>query len=107
MSKISIYTVGRVWDKATIVPNYNPDIWRKDFAGAWIRKDAYGQRTKYGWEVDHLVPVSHGGSDDLSNLTALHWQNNVTKGQDYPIFKTSVTSEDNRNISLIKSWQLR
>lgn len=107
MSGIFLLTIMHVWDKATIVPNYDSNIWRQDFAGAWIRRDAYGQRTKYGWEVDHLVPVSKGGSDDLSNLAALHWQNNVTKGQDFPEFKTCITSEGNSNIKLIKSWKLK
>ena len=35
------------WKKATVVFIYNPNIWRKDFAVAWIRKDQYGIESKY------------------------------------------------------------
>lgn len=30
--------------------------------------------------VDHVIPVSAGGSDDLSNLRATHWHCNAEKG---------------------------
>lgn len=79
MANVSTYMVLHVWEKASSVAGYDPDIWRKDFAGAWIRKDSYGLHTKYGWEVDHLQPLSKGGTNDLGNLAPLHWQNNQTK----------------------------
>lgn len=44
-----------VWDKATIITGYDPNIWRKDFAGAWINKNAYGTTGPYGWEIDHRM----------------------------------------------------
>ena len=40
----ALKTILQVWEKAKTVEGRNPDIWRQDFAGAWIRKDSYGQR---------------------------------------------------------------
>lgn len=48
--------VEKVWQKAVVVNNRNPDIWRKDFAGAWIRYDQYGINSRYGWVIDHIKP---------------------------------------------------
>ncbi len=46
----------------------------------------------YGWEIDHVVPKSIGGSDDLNNLQPLQWQNNRHKGDDYPEWSCLVTT---------------
>ncbi len=37
-----VRTIIKVWDKAKKISGYDPDMWRQDFAGAWIRRDAYG-----------------------------------------------------------------
>jgi hypothetical protein len=80
---------------------------KKDLAGAWIMYEAYGNRnSEYGWEIDHIWPESKGGSDDLSNLQALHWENNLRKGDDYPEFETAKTSYESQNLHQVKSWQL-
>lgn len=107
MAHFSDYIINAVWQKATMVAGYDPQIWRKDFANAWIRRDHYGVESKYGWEVDHLRPSSHGGSDELSNLAALHWKNNRKKSDDYPAFQTIVTSEGNTNIEKLQSWRVK
>lgn len=96
--------IQQVWDKATMVKGYNSNLWRQDFAGAWIRRDAYGTMMNFGWEIDHLCPTSKGGSDDIDNLNALHWKNNRKKGDDYPEFYTSISSVENSNTDVLQSW---
>lgn len=72
--------IQKVWEKAAVVPNIDPGMWRKDQCGAWIGRHHYGNRASpYGWEIDHITPVSAGGRDDLSNLRPLQWENNAGK----------------------------
>ena len=99
--------IDRIWQKANIVNNYNPDIWRKDFAGAWIRRDQYGVESKYGWVIDHLKPISVGGTDDFNNLCPMHIQNNRMKSNNYPEFTSVVTAEGDTNIEKVQSWLIR
>jgi HNH endonuclease len=86
------HIVQAVWNKAALVPGYKPDIVRKDACGAWISRQAYGIETEYGWEIDHIQPVAHGGSDDLWNLQPLQWQNNRHKGDSWPNWTCAVVA---------------
>lgn len=71
----------QVWAKGRIASGNDPQVWRLDECGAWIRRGEYGNRNSmYGWEVDHIVSVDHGGTDAPSNLRPLQWQNNAAKG---------------------------
>ena len=88
-----------VWNKGIIVPGYDPTKYRKDIAGAWISYVEYGNtNSNLGWEIDHIRPQSMNGSDLISNLQPLQWQNNRSKGDDYPSCNFCVTSQDNKNI---------
>ena len=90
----------KIWDeKAIAVDGYDKELYRKDAAGAWIAFNMYGNKDSLlGWEVDHVWPKQKGGGDHMENLRPLNWRNNVSKGDDYPIYKTAVIAEGNKNI---------
>jgi hypothetical protein len=68
-----------VWEKAQDSPQHHP--LRLDAFGALIWREGYGNtNSKFGWEIDHIKPVSEGGGDELENLQPLQWENNRSKG---------------------------
>ncbi len=86
--------IQNVWNKGFIDSFNSYLLWRKDQCGAWIYRQAYGDRNSpYGWEVDHINP---DGSDDISNLRPLHWINNAER-QDR-VLSCPVTSLGTKNI---------
>jgi len=90
--EFSAQTIVSVWAKATPVAGYDPAVYRKDRCGAWIKSSDYGTTGKYGWEIDHIVPVSRSGSDAMFNLQPLHWENNRRKSDNYPHWERAVTA---------------
>jgi hypothetical protein len=106
MANFTEEIINYVWEKAEKVANNDPNIWRKDFAGAWIRRDQYGKTSNYGWEIDHLRPVSQGGTDAIGNLLPMHWENNRRKADNYPSFFSEVTALGVNNVKISKSWKV-
>lgn len=88
-----------VWQKATKIDDYDPNRFRKDCCGAWIIRNAYGNENSiYGWEIDHVYPQSKGGQDDIDNLRAMQWENNRSKGDDFPSYSAKVKASGNENV---------
>lgn len=99
--------IDKVWDKASIVDGYNKEIIRKDACGAWIIKNNYGIRDSiFGWEIDHVYPESLGGGNEIENLRAMQWENNVSKGDDFPSYKSKVQAEGSKNVYKEKQYTI-
>ena len=78
----SVDIIDKVWRQGRADAGRSARDWRLDDCGDVIKKDQYGDRSsRYGWEIDHIKPASEGGTNALSNLRPLHWENNVRKQQ--------------------------
>ncbi|GAN16110.1 HNH endonuclease [Legionella pneumophila] len=78
-------TILDVWNKAKVVSGHSQYEWRYDTCVKLIRFSDYGNvYSVYGWEIDHIIPVSRGGTDNLANLQALQWKTNRKKADTYP-----------------------
>ena len=75
-----------------------------DFEKREIHKDAYGQNnSRYGWDFDHILPLSHNGTNTLNNIQIAHVKTNDEKadkttfisenGKTYQVKRTSKTKK--------------
>ena len=92
-----------IFQKCRTIEGLDPKMWRLDSSGAIIKKTSYGRDDElYGWEIDHVIPVSilekyhvpEELGNDMLNLRAMNWNNNVSKGNSYPKYEIVITSED-------------
>ncbi|MBN2183437.1 MAG: HNH endonuclease [Sedimentisphaerales bacterium] len=76
--------IGAVWEKAAEIKGKDPTDFRRDILSNEICRNSYGKHSIMGWEIDHIKPVSKGGTDAIDNLQALQSAANSIKGDNYP-----------------------
>ncbi len=81
--------IQEVWENGISIPNFDPQVYRKDFLGAWIcRLDFNRDKTSlsFGWTVDPIVSQSSEGDHNLQTLRPLQWENieSVVESQPNP-----------------------
>jgi hypothetical protein len=74
----------RVWAKGRPIEGYDQNQWRRDMCGHAMNYAQHGEEGDYGWEIDHIRPVTAGGKDTIDNLQPLWWKHNRMKGDTYP-----------------------
>jgi len=69
-----------IFNKGHTIRHKNPSEYRRDAYGNTMKYKDYGKTTKTGWQVDHIVPRSKGGSDHLKNLQPMQSSKNMSLG---------------------------
>ena len=78
-------TAMRIWSK-----RYGKELKVTDFAGRTMVKSAYDDRdSKYGWNIDHVLPQSRGGKTAEHNLVCCHILTNDEKADKFPCFNAN------------------
>lgn len=99
--------IEQIWEKGIADKNWNPDVVRKDAAGAWIVKNRYADHSSiFGWDVDHIWPqkdleeknIDNQLINDIKNLRPMNWKNNVSKSDDYPEYRSVLRAKGKTNV---------
>ena len=103
MSDYTEKQLDNIFAQVRPISGLNQKEWGLDASNAIICRASYGREDEFfGWEVDHIVPrtllesckVPDELIDNEMNLRPLNWNNNVSKGDNYPKYDIRIVSED-------------
>ena len=100
----------KLWNGRQTVEGLEPDEFRLDPCNALIEWSKYGDPLDdNGWVIDNIVPramlkgAPEEEIDDPVNLRPMHYKNNASKGDDFPIYSTKVKYVEGKN-EMIDDW---
>jgi hypothetical protein len=95
--------IQKVWEKAYVVNGKDPNMFRQDKCGALIERSKYGKSVSCstGWEINHIKPLRSGGTNALSNLQPLQWENSRNKSNNEVFWSCKVTYSLGENTYLV------
>jgi hypothetical protein len=65
--------IDAVWLHGRVMPEADPEHWRQDECGAWMRREHFGREdTDFGWKIESIVP---GAAQTPDALRPFHWRN--------------------------------
>ena len=82
---MSKYTAAEIWERV-----FGNKEEANDYTGRLMKKSACGNpQSKYHPTIDHIRPLSKGGSDVLENIVVCHRDTNLEKSNCYPHWKAN------------------
>jgi 5-methylcytosine-specific restriction endonuclease McrA len=73
-------TAKKVFNSAKTIGGKDKTLYRQDPYGNIMFIHSHGKQSALGWSVDHIIPKSRGGGDNIGNLQALNSSVNISKG---------------------------
>jgi hypothetical protein len=65
--------IDAVWQHGRVMPEADPEHWRQDACGAWMRREYFGSEdSDFGWRMERVSP---GGADSADNLRPFNVRN--------------------------------
>lgn len=93
-----------VFSKAYVIKGKDPKLWRKDDNGRTIKRDKLNSKTsRYAWNIDHIIPTTRCGSDDISNLQPLNRVDNIRYSNKLTEDKPNYNRREHHNAILYKN----
>lgn len=91
--------VRAVWLKAKKINGKNPAIWMIDVMGKKIKFEYLNNvHSRYAWQIDHKIPQTRGGSDDIENLQPMNRADNIRFGNKLDRNKPGYDKRDHFNL---------
>jgi hypothetical protein len=81
-----------IWEKARVLPDFDPTKWRQDECGAWLERGQYNNaNSEFGWKILH---VAAGPPDDAASLRPFHLCNGFDVEQGRPVCRIRADRSD-------------